>query len=96
MDERFATVFLPLVTGLLFIPQLSIDRNSWFNSSTSIFDFKCAQNHLYSNEAIGAIPDSKVHGAMEPIWGWQDPGGPYVGPMNFAIRDPFNFATSMI
>ena len=30
-------------------------------------------------------PDSKVHGAsMGPIWGRQDPGGPYVGPMNFA------------
>ena len=31
-------------------------------------------------------PDSKVHEAnMRPIWGWQDPGGPHVGPMNFAI-----------
>ena len=33
-------------------------------------------------------PDSKVHGAkMRPIWGRQDPGGPHVGPMNFAIWD---------
>ena len=32
------------------------------------------------------IPDSKVPGAnMGPIWGRQDPGGPHVGPMNFAI-----------
>ena len=32
------------------------------------------------------INDSKVHGAkMGPIWGSQDPGGPHVGPMNFAI-----------
>ena len=31
-------------------------------------------------------PDSKVHGAnMGAIWGRQDPGGPHVGPMNFAI-----------
>ena len=31
-------------------------------------------------------PDSKVRGAnMGPIWGRQDPGGPHVGPMNFAI-----------
>ena len=31
-------------------------------------------------------PESKVHGAnMGPIWGRQNPGGPYVGPMNFAI-----------
>ena len=33
-------------------------------------------------------PDSKVHGAnMGPILGRQDPGGPHVGPMNFAIWD---------
>ena len=33
-----------------------------------------------------ASPDSKVHGAnMGPIWGRQDPGGPHVGPINFAI-----------
>ena len=31
-------------------------------------------------------PDSKVYGAnMGPIWGRQDPGGPRIGPMNFAI-----------
>ena len=31
-------------------------------------------------------PDSKAHGAnMGPIWGRQDPGGPHVGPMSFAI-----------
>ena len=30
--------------------------------------------------------DSKVHGAnMGPIWCRQDPDGPHVGPMNFAI-----------
>ena len=30
--------------------------------------------------------DSKVYGAnMGPIWGQQDPVGPQVGPMNFAI-----------
>ena len=35
-----------------------------------------------------AIPDSNVHGAsMGPIWGRQDPGGPHVGAMNFAIWD---------
>ena len=31
-------------------------------------------------------PDSKIHGAnMGPIWDRQVPGGPHVGPMNFAI-----------
>ena len=35
-----------------------------------------------------AIPDSEVHGAnMGPTWGQQDPGGPHVSPMNFAICD---------
>ena len=34
------------------------------------------------------IPNSKVNGAnMGPIWGRQDPGGPHVGPKNFAIWD---------
>ena len=34
----------------------------------------------------GTHPNSKVDGAnMGPIWGWQDPGGPHVGPMKFAI-----------
>ena len=36
------------------------------------------------------IPDSKVHGAnMGPVWDRQDPGGPHVGTMNFAIWDAF-------
>ena len=31
-------------------------------------------------------PDNKLQGAnMEPIWGRHEPGGPHVGPMNFAI-----------
>ena len=31
-------------------------------------------------------PDNKIHGAnMGLIWGRQVPGGPDVGPMNFAI-----------
>ena len=34
-------------------------------------------------------PDSKVYGDnMGPIWGQQDPDGPHVGPMNFAIWVP--------
>ena len=32
------------------------------------------------------FPDSKVHGAnMGTIWGRQGPGGPHIGPMDFAI-----------
>ena len=36
-------------------------------------------------------PESKVHEAnMGPIWGRQGPGGPHVGPMNFAILEVFD------
>ena len=36
--------------------------------------------------SLEGIPDSKVYGAnMGPTWGRQDPGGPHVGPMNFAL-----------
>ena len=32
------------------------------------------------------FPDNKVYGAnMGNTWGRQDPGGPHVGPMNFAL-----------
>ena len=35
---------------------------------------------------INIKADIKVHGAnMGPIWGRNDPGGPHVDPMNFAI-----------
>ena len=38
-----------------------------------------------------AILESKARGAnMRPIWGRQDPGGPHVGTMNFAIWDISN------
>ena len=41
-----------------------------------------------SHVCIDSIPNSKVHGTnMGPMWGRQDPGGPHVGPMNFAIWD---------
>ena len=46
-----------------------------------------AENTVIDTVALlGTHPDSKVRGAnMGPIWGRQDPGGPHVGPMNFAI-----------
>ena len=43
------------------------------------------------------IPDSKVHGTnMGPIWGRQDPGGPHIGPMNFALWDTSQFPLSVL
>ena len=49
------------------------------------------------SDAYWNTPDSKVHeGNMGPIWGQQDPGGPHVGPMNFAIWDCYvNIAGEM-
>ena len=32
---------------------------------------------------------------MGPIWGQQDPGGPHVGPMNFAIWDVLQLSEYM-
>ena len=50
-----------------------------------------------SNSIGGEIPDSKVHGAnMGPIWGRQDPDGPHVGHMNFAIWDDIPHLTNMV
>ena len=49
---------------------------------------KAPHKHLSQIWILGNILDSKVHGGnMGPIWGRQDPGGPHVGPMNFAIWD---------
>ena len=48
-----------------------------------------SQKHhtLYAYDIFLKItPDGKVHRAnIGPIWDWQDPGGPHVGPMNFAF-----------
>ena len=55
----------------------------WFN-----WDMNTNQAGAKGNSCLHNIPDSKVHGAnMGPIWGRQGPGGPHVGPMNFAIWD---------
>ena len=63
---------------------------NWF--AESICHIRTKLYKLYEGYCKGyadchiTCPDSKVHGAnMGPIWGRQDPGGPHVGPMNFAI-----------
>ena len=72
--------FLPFV-----IPQ--IEKNTWPSLRhgkviTSIVFIDIITHSLLSM----TDPDSKVHGANTwPIWGRQDPGGPHVGPMHFAI-----------
>ena len=50
-------------------------------------DIGCCEHCQYHR----LIPDSKVHGANRgPIWDRQVPGGPHVGPMNFAVLDVCN------
>ena len=42
-------------------------------------------------------PDSKLHGAdMGPIWVRQGPGGPHVGPINFAFWEVCIMLQSLI
>ena len=44
------------------------------------------KSYIFIQENLKMSPDNKVHGVnMGPIWGGHDPGGPQVGPMNFAI-----------
>ena len=46
-------------------------------------------------QLLHVSPDSKVYGAnMGPIWGLQDPDGPHVGPMNFAIWEASSWSIS--
>ena len=73
------------------------DISYWLRGGNNhLFDTTLCWIHFTSQKAITVhivhmiwqetYPDSKVHGAnMGLIWGWQDPGGPHVGPMNFAI-----------
>ena len=60
----------------------------WIETSCNL-----GNNTAISSLSIGrqlniwiTVPYNKVHGAnMGPIWGRQEPGGPHVGSMNFAI-----------
>ena len=68
-------------------------RQIWTNSCvTAVITYSYGSINSFphrdslTNHVIDRYPDSKVHGAnMGPIWGRQDPGGPHVDPMNFAI-----------
>ena len=56
-----------------------------FCSGINLTNLLMLWNHPFFYKTLNC-PDSKVHGAnMGPIWGRQDPGGPHVGPVNFAI-----------
>ena len=58
----------------------SLQAVAWIGNQSAV------TQETWAGCSIDNIPNSKVLGAnMGPIWGWQDPGGPHVGPMKFAI-----------
>ena len=62
---------------------LQLDKFQWINS---FLLRKSVPVQITTMISQRNFPDSMVHGAsMGPTWGRQDPGGPHVGPMNFAI-----------
>ena len=78
--------------------KIKFDGKNFFRRKSSFFHtrscFITSSHNLTRNCSFcGAwqlSPDSKVHGDnMGPIWGRQDPGGPHVGPMNFATWEAF-------
>ena len=62
--------------------------------SSAFLCYDCAVPWSYEYHwQLENVPDSKVYGTnMGPIWGRQDPGGPHVGLMNFAIWGYLYFA----
>ena len=69
--------------------QYKIIQMSWYYIHITVMLYECHRNSNHRQlECLFSTPDSKFHGAnMGPIWGRQDPGGPHVGPINFAIWD---------
>ena len=60
----------------------------WFNLQIG------QQNYNPIDGCQGDIPDNKVHVVnMGPTWVLVGPGGPYVGPVNLAVRDALSKLT---
>ena len=76
--SKWHLVFSYMVIALI---AYQLHRCHWLTTVTLFFLYKIESPYQL-------ISDSKVHGAnVGPTWGRQDPGGPHVGPMNFAIWD---------
>ena len=70
----------PFCFGLNVLMVASYELTHWCQELPRVICSDRCLQYILNN------PDSKVHGVnMGPIWGRQDPGGPHVGPMNFAI-----------
>ena len=61
--------------------------NPWKSSTCSYFGSTTHQNDVEwkSTKALQELCRPLIARFMGPIWVLQDPGGPHVGPMNFAI-----------
>ena len=77
----------------LWCPSLGTYANAihftigWCKRQITLYE-RYAPRCLLMRSQFSITPDSRAHGAnIGPIWGRQDPGGPYVGPINFAIWD---------
>ena len=67
-------------------------RNYWCQITNVLITHEAIDGEiaLGSKGSVQHNPDNKVNGTnMGPIWGRQDPGGPHVGPMNFAIWEDY-------
>ena len=72
---------------------MSLDLQGWFSFMiwSSGSGLRTLNSWFVTVTEHQINPGSKVHGAhMGPIWGRKDPGGPHVGPMNFAIWEAYN------
>ena len=75
---------IPTISGFLIVV-LKFDASK-INTQHAACCFTLHSSGTFEIIVSNNSPDSKVHGAnMGPIWGRHDPGGPHVGPMNFAI-----------
>ena len=74
---------LPGSNELICLPS---EIDEYFLEYCSLSAHRVVLSHQIAVVLRTNIPDSKVHGVnMGPLWGRQDPCGPHVSPMNFAI-----------
>ena len=82
---------------MLYLRIRSSQDKGQLQTDTQLYTFHCRLLQMFHNIHHSNVLDSKVHGTnMGPIWGWQYPGGPQVGPMNIAIWGLMNVMTTQI
>ena len=104
LKTMWATFHKDQVLQWLLIPWLQVDRSwaaMWIDShvyhdhlnideNNTACDILACDNRIQQANGYYTSPDINFHGDnVGPIRGQQDPGGPHVGHMNFAIWVPF-------